>query len=125
MIGRDLYIIQMANTGEIKVGRSKDVHKRLKQLQTGSPHRLRLILHAPGQGKREAVIHRMMRERRTRYDGEWFEEGALAELPVDLYELLNHMDDPDWWNPDVPRPTPRPEPHWFDTLVDEDVLTPQ
>ncbi len=117
--GQDLYIIQMDTTGAVKVGRSKDVYRRLKQLQTACPHRLRLILHAPNQGHREHALHRIMRHRGTRTDGEWFEEGALAELPIELYDLITNLDDPDWWEPGTPtRKTPprQPEPHWFDVL---------
>lgn len=96
MNGKDLYILQMDVTGDIKVGRSKHVQKRIKQLQTGCPHRLKLILHVPDEGHRERVIHRVMCERSLRRDGEWFEEGALAELPEDLYERLD-LEEQDWW----------------------------
>lgn len=97
--GNDLYIIQMAVTGDVKVGRSKHPEQRLKQLQTGSPHPLRLILHVPGQGSMERVLHQRMRDRRTRRSGEWFEEGALAELPDELYDLLD-LEQQDWWRSD-------------------------
>tara|TARA_Y100000389_G_scaffold189008_1_gene212237 strand:- start:2812 stop:3171 length:360 start_codon:yes stop_codon:yes gene_type:complete len=118
MNGKDLYILQMAVTGDIKVGRSKHVHKRLKELQTGCPHRLRLILHAPDEGHRERGLHRTMRQRSLRRNGEWFEEGALADLPVDLYERLD-LESQDWWRRDQPLETrPPPEPDWFDVLSD-------
>ena len=39
----DLYIIQSDVSGNIKIGRSKDPQKRLKQLQTGNPNKLKLI----------------------------------------------------------------------------------
>lgn len=127
--GSDLYIFQMAETGDVKVGRSKNVSQRIKQLQTGCPHKLRLILHAPGEGHRERALHRAMRYRGTRRDGEWFEEGALAELPADLYERLLHMDDQDWWRPREISPTtkkappPKPtEPDWFDSLRERGLL---
>ena len=57
-----------------------------------------MILHAPGLGHREKEIHRRMRLRstRSRGDGEWFEVGALAELPDALYELID-LEDQDWW----------------------------
>lgn len=121
--GADLYVVQMNTTGDVKVGRSKNVHRRLKQLQTGSPHRLRLILHAPGEGHRERDVHRRMERGRTRWDGEWFEEDALAELPDDLYEKLLHIEDQDWWKggPDTTKALPAepPEPHWFDALYEQ------
>jgi hypothetical protein len=117
--GKDLYIVQMAVTGDIKVGRSKDPKRRLKQLQTACPHPLRLILHIPDEGYREREIHRLMRCRNTRGNGEWFEEGALAELPLKMYDQLC-LKDQDWWMriqpPKVPKPEPEPEPEWFRML---------
>ena len=126
MRGKDLYILQMEVTGDIKVGRSKHVHQRIKELQTGCPHRLRLILHAPGEGHREKIIHRDMNGRHLRSNGEWFEEGALAELPVDLYDRLD-LESQDWWRRDQPSetrqaPQPEPEPHWFDVLTERGLL---
>ena len=38
-----LYIIQSDLTGMIKIGRSRHPQKRLKQLQTGNPNKLKLI----------------------------------------------------------------------------------
>jgi len=64
-----------------------------------------------------------MEGRHLRRDGEWFEEGALAELPADLYDLLTHIEDQDWWRrvdfsaPTKKAPPPKhAEPHWFDVL---------
>ena len=94
--GADLYIIQMAVTGDIKVGRSKDVHRRLRQIQTGSPHPLRLILHIPDGGDLERGFHTLMRQRRTTHKGEWFDVGALSELPTAAYEGLD-LETQDWW----------------------------
>ena len=125
MRGKDLYILQMDVTGDIKVGRSKHVHQRIKELQTGCPHRLRLILHVPDEGHREKAIHRRMGGRHLRSNGEWFEEGALAELPVDLYNRLD-LESQDWWRQDVERhqapPRQDTEPHWFDVLTERGLL---
>ena len=98
--GNDLYVFQMAVTGDIKIGRSSDVHRRLKELQTGCPHKLRIILHAPGQGHRERELHRRLQQYRCRMrKGEWFREEGMGEIPVDLYNLipLEVLEDPDWW----------------------------
>jgi hypothetical protein len=92
----DLYIMQAHTTGEIKVGRSNDVLRRLHQLQTGCPYTLRLILHAPRQGFREKAIHRLMDYRQIRRNGEWFTVEALCELPPELYGLLD-LEQRDWW----------------------------
>ena len=45
----DLYIIQSDKTGMIKIGRSKNPQKRLKQLQTGNPNKLKLIASFKGE----------------------------------------------------------------------------
>jgi hypothetical protein len=58
--------------------------------------------------------------RHLRSNGEWFEEGALAELPADLYDRLD-LESQDWWKPYTP-PPPEPEPHWFDVLTDAGLL---
>ena len=92
----DLYIMQMAVTGEIKVGRSSDPERRLRHLQTGCPHPLRIILVVPGAGRIEKNIHRLMDYRQTRRNGEWFSAEALNELPAELYGLLD-LDQRDWW----------------------------
>ena len=93
----DLYIIQAHTTGAIKIGRSKHVHKRLSQLQTGCPYRLRLIIHIPGQGDLEKGLHRRLSDHRIRrFKGEWFHEEGLAELPTWIYEMLN-LEEQDWW----------------------------
>jgi len=97
--GTHLYILQMDRTGAIKVGRSDDVERRLKQLQTSCPYSLITLLVAPLQGHRERDVHHRMHSYRTAsFHGEWFRESALAELPEDLYELLDiEFVNSDWW----------------------------
>lgn len=101
MAGRDLYIIQSRVTGACKVGRSDDPNRRLLQLQTGSPHQLKLILALEGGGYREASVHRQMRAHKTRgsQSGEWFSESGLGEVPPDVWEQVQawYLEDPDWW----------------------------
>lgn len=93
-IGLDLYILQMHTTGEVKVGRSSDVTSRIKQLQTGCPHPLKIILMIPGGGGREKELHGLMS--RGRLQGEWFSEDVLSELPPEIYGLLD-LENQDWW----------------------------
>lgn len=98
--GKDLYVFQMAVTGDMKIGRSSNVKRRLSQVQTGCPHKLRILLHAPDQGHREREVHRSLRRYRCRVmRGEWFREEGMGEIPSDLYELIpmNMLEDPDWW----------------------------
>lgn len=97
--GTHLYIIQMDRTGAIKVGRSNDVERRCKQLQTSCPYPLIVLLVAKRQGNREQEVHRRLKAYRTAsFQGEWFREPALGELPTDLYEMLDiEFVNSDWW----------------------------
>jgi len=86
--GEDLYIIQMAVTGDVKVGRSSDVDRRIRELQTGCPHRLRLILHLPGEGGAERSIHDSFRRYRTKKGFPSFPD----TIPPDRYqEMLKNL----------------------------------
>jgi len=98
--GADLYVIQMSHTGAFKVGRSKHIDKRLRQLQVGCPHRLRIILRGEGLGYLEKSVHQTLSIFQTRYgDGEWFREEGLGALPIRIYDLIpmEILEDPDWW----------------------------
>lgn len=74
-----LYLIQDSRSGDIKIGRSKDPYKRLKQLQTGSSSKLNLIGVYPNCGWREKSLHMMLES--FRLEGEWFREEALNYFP--------------------------------------------
>jgi len=98
--GHDLYILQMGVTGDVKIGRSSNVERRQTEIQTGCPHPLRLVLHGPGLGHLESKLHKKLQRYRTRRrKGEWFHEECLAELPVEIYDLIPEavLEDPDWW----------------------------
>jgi hypothetical protein len=101
MAGQHLYIIQSRTTGAVKVGRSDDPDRRLRQLQTGCPHTLKVILVMPNGGVREVSVHHAMRAHRTRHStgGEWFAESGLGDVPIIVWEhaLPWYMADPDWW----------------------------
>ena len=95
--GQDLYFIQMAMTGDIKIGRSGDVEARLRELQVGSPHKLRIIIHLPNQGHLERQMHQHLDRHRLRVGkGEWFREEGLPVLPIPIYEELD-LESIDWW----------------------------
>lgn len=98
--GCDLYVIQMAGTGDFKVGRTNDVRRRLKELQTSCPHPLRVFLHAEGKGNEERRVHRHLRGYETRGGkGEWFREEGMACIPDDLWEMVpvDVLEQSDWW----------------------------
>jgi len=109
--GTHLYIAQMDKTGAFKVGRSKDPRARLKQLQTGCPHTIRLVLTAKNQGHLEKQVHQQMQQYRTRmYTGEWFHESGWGDLPDWLYEQIpEHVLEwvnTDWWRDEHPTDFP-------------------
>jgi hypothetical protein len=101
MAGKHLYVIQSKVTGAVKIGRSDDPERRLRQLQTGCPYVLRIILVMADGGERETTVHQIMRRHRTRHTvgGEWFAESGIGEIPVDVWENAApwYMEDPDWW----------------------------
>lgn len=97
MRGLHLYFIQANVTGAIKIGRSKDVRKRLSQLQVGCPTKLRILLVMESQGWRERDLHRRLASHRIRWGkGEWFGPDCLWDLPPWIYEQLD-LDMLDWW----------------------------
>lgn len=69
--------------GLVKIGRSKDVQKRLKSLQTGSPHPLEIIRTFEGEGGAELWFHKEFEERRVH--GEWFRfcDDMLVAVPLE------------------------------------------
>lgn len=95
-----LYIIQMHTTGAFKVGRTNNLNRRLRELQTGAPYTLKVLLFAEGQGDRERMVHDCLRHAKARNkSGEWFHESGLGAIPDDLWEMVppEILEDPDWW----------------------------
>ena len=64
-----VYFIQSAD-GHVKIGWAKSPSSRLREIQVGSPHRLRLVAVMRGGRQVEAALHSMLAEFRTL--GEWF-----------------------------------------------------
>ena len=108
-IGRHLYIIQADRTGSVKIGRSNDPEQRLKSLQTGNPHLLKLILVLKDKGYLETSLHRRLTRGKTNGGEEWFEYNALPELPDWIYDQLC-LDVCDWWWTEEKKPPPNQEP---------------
>jgi hypothetical protein len=86
----DLYFIQMAEAPyHFKIGRAKDPNKRLKQLQTGSSIKLKLVHIFKGLGNKEKMLHEELR--RWRLEGEWFScnRYSVGAIPVEFYEQID------------------------------------
>jgi hypothetical protein len=90
-----LYFIQSDVTGMIKVGRSKNPGKRLKQLQTGNPNRLKLIACFENYGWKEKLIHKRLSSWSEK--GEWFNYECVGSIPDDLYEQIDFGSFDNWW----------------------------
>ena len=56
---KDLYIIQCDKTGAFKVGISTNVERRIKNLKTGCPYEIKLILHLEGRADLEKKLHKI------------------------------------------------------------------
>jgi hypothetical protein len=79
------YFVQGQLTGLIKIGRSIDPCKRLKDLQVGSPDRLTLL------GTYNADIEQKTQKqfKNAREHGEWFK--ATPELLAFIYKKINEL----------------------------------
>ena len=94
----NLYFIQSDITGAIKVGRSNCPEKRLKQLQTGSPYLLKLLLVLPGFGGLEKSIHKALSGYLFRTSkGEWFDLESTGNLPNWISEKIDWEIANTWW----------------------------
>ena len=72
-----LYILRNGNTQEYKIGITKDLNRRISELQTGCPHELVIIKIWQHYQRKfieqyERVLHRYYKQYRIRKNGEWF-----------------------------------------------------
>lgn len=81
-----IYFIRQGLLGNVKIGSTSDPVKRLKQLQTGQPVRLRLMRLVKGERAEEMALHKTFSH--LRLTGEWFKfddrmqgDIGLADLP--------------------------------------------
>lgn len=91
--------MQSAINGAIKVGRSDDIDRRVVEVQTGNPYRIKPILLAVNRGNEERRCHEAMATGRIRPDGEWFYESAIGYVPDDIWVSVHpwYLENPDWW----------------------------
>lgn len=66
-----VYFIQQGEAGPIKIGYTRNINKRLSQLQTANPEKLHLRLTIPGTFGTEKVLHDYLKPIHIR--GEWYE----------------------------------------------------
>lgn len=75
-----IYFIEAVGAGLVKIGfTERDAESRMRELQTASPHRLRLLTTMSGTASDEAELHAALAH--LRVSGEWFrDEGELRLL---------------------------------------------
>ncbi|MCK5015569.1 MAG: GIY-YIG nuclease family protein [Candidatus Peribacteraceae bacterium] len=66
----------------VKIGYTVDVERRINELQTACPKRLKLLALMEGNFETEKALHYMFRTHRA--EGEWFRYGSLIENVVHL-----------------------------------------
>ena len=98
-MNKHLYIIQSDITGAIKIGISKNPKNRLKQLQTGSPYKLKLLTIVNGRGDLERSLHKSLRTYKQSCKGEWFDFECTGSLPDWLSETIDWDVANVWWEP--------------------------
>jgi hypothetical protein len=81
MVNTYTYFIQSGEEGPIKIGRASDVYRRLKELQTGSAERLRVI--AVINGDHERSMHEFCNG--SRIGGEWFNPSPTVWRCIDNF----------------------------------------
>jgi len=81
-----VYWIQEGTDGPIKIGRTCNVRKRRKELQTGNARRLNVLATVPGDRHTERTLHLTFAH--LRLDGEWFKpEPDLLQYITTTCEL--------------------------------------
>jgi hypothetical protein len=87
-----VYIFRYGKT--IKIGRSKQVEKRLNVLRMQSGRNITLVAVFPGSHREEASLHQLFKDYRVQ--GEWFRnEGKLKEfLKKPMQNLRAHFSKP-------------------------------
>ncbi|MCP4336644.1 MAG: hypothetical protein GY679_02205 [Mycoplasma sp.] len=80
-----VYFIGNQEEGNVKIGFSTDVNRRIKELQTSSPSKLKILKTFPGDISKERELHERFKEYRIK--GEWFE--LVGNLKCFIEELQN------------------------------------
>lgn len=100
-----VYVVQAQGDTPIKVGVAKNVHARMRAIQTYNPRKIRLLYVIPGSYALEAEFHRKLRH--SRMHGEWFDgpdvPGFLHEVQVAAQRMVDEHRDSE------PIPTPEPK----------------
>lgn len=85
----DLYFVRLGDS--VKIGHTRNIVKRLANMQVGTPEPLNCLAVLQGQGWQEPVWHRAFEDRRR--GGEWFRWGHQLETAISLAR-----EGKDWWD---------------------------
>lgn len=82
-----VYFIRAGQRGPIKIGFTRNIERRIRQLQSGSPQPLRVLGTLPGDRATESMLQALHREQRIR--GDWFRPSGdlLAVARGDLTSI--------------------------------------
>lgn len=75
-----IYAIGAVGTEFIKIGWTKQIGKRLKELDTGCPHELEILATADWPSGAETALHRYLQEHNVK--GEWFQFSEKTEQAI-------------------------------------------
>lgn len=84
-----VYAIGKPGSSCIKIGTSRDVDRRLNQLQAGDPSQLAVLWQAPGGAEVERALHE--RFAGNRLHGEWFDFGPQRDAVREIQAAADEM----------------------------------
>jgi hypothetical protein len=83
-----IYLVQAVGTNKFKIGRATDVIRRIRELQVGSPLKIRYVYHAYVQNANLCEMELHNKFSRQREIGEWF---ALTQEDIKFCILLMRL----------------------------------
>lgn len=78
-----VYFVQQGDRGSIKIGVADNIERRIKGLQTGSPHKLNLLARIGCGGRKQAYdLENQLHRRFSSYrlEGEWFARQVIFSM---------------------------------------------
>ena len=85
-----IYIIWAIGSGTVKIGKSNNPHSRVRQIQTGCPHKVIMLAAFPEiTDLSERRMHQTLKHLRTESKTEWF---YMDDAIIDIVNLANNGD---------------------------------
>jgi hypothetical protein len=86
-----VYFVEETDTGFLKIGLSGDPLRRRADMQTGTPHPLRVIRCLYGYEKTEQLLHQAFSYWRVENTREWFSPSGRSLILVVADEIINRQ----------------------------------